>query len=69
MAGRPSTRDFRLMPPTEVQWQPALVVLVSGLVLGALIVWWVRRRGSPAAATAPEAPSLEVKLRQAGLSP
>jgi len=61
MAGRPSTRDFRLMPPSEVQWQPALVVLVSGLVLGGLLVWWVRRRGGPAVAPAPEAPSLELR--------
>ena len=38
LAGRPSTRSVRLMPPAEVQWQPALVVLVSGLVLGALLV-------------------------------
>ncbi len=43
------------MPPAEVQWQPALVVLVSGMVLGALLVWWVRRRGGPAA-TAAQAP-------------
>jgi len=49
------------MPPSEVQWQPALVVLVSGLVLGALLVWWVRRRGGPAAAVTPEAPSLELR--------
>ena len=58
--GRP-TRERRLMPPSEVQWQPALVVLVSGLVLGALLVWWVRRRGGPAAAVTPEAPSLELR--------
>jgi tetratricopeptide (TPR) repeat protein len=61
MAGRPSTRVVRLMPPSEVQWQPALVVLVSGLVLGALLVWWVRRRGGPAVAPASEAPSLELR--------
>jgi tetratricopeptide (TPR) repeat protein len=47
------------MPPSEVQWQPALVVLAGGLVLGALVVWWVRRRGGPAAF--PEAPSLELR--------
>jgi len=49
------------MPPSEVQWQPALVVLVSGLVLGALLVWWVRRRGGPAAPVAPEGPPLELR--------
>jgi tetratricopeptide (TPR) repeat protein len=49
------------MPPFQVQWQPALVVLVAGLVLGALLVWWVRRRGGPAVAAAPEAPPLELR--------
>jgi tetratricopeptide (TPR) repeat protein len=49
------------MPPSQVQWQPALVVLVVGLVLGALLVWWVRRRGGPAVAAAPEAPPLELR--------
>jgi tetratricopeptide (TPR) repeat protein len=49
------------MPPSAVQWQPALVVLASGLVLGALLVWWVRRRGGPAPAAAPEAPPLELR--------
>ncbi len=50
------------MPLAEVQWQPALVVLASGLVLGALLVWGVRRRGGlSAAAAAPEAPSLELR--------
>jgi tetratricopeptide (TPR) repeat protein len=49
------------MPPSAVQWQPALVVLVSGLVLGALLVWWVRRRGGPITAAAPEAPPLELR--------
>jgi tetratricopeptide (TPR) repeat protein len=49
------------MPPTEVQWQPALVVLVSGLVLGALLVGWLRRRGGPAATAAQQAPSLELR--------
>jgi tetratricopeptide (TPR) repeat protein len=49
------------MPPVEVQWQPALVVLASGLVLGALLVWWVRRRGGPPSAAVPEAPPLELR--------
>jgi tetratricopeptide (TPR) repeat protein len=49
------------MSPAEVQWQPALVVLVGGLVLGALLVWWVRRRGGPALAATPEAPPLELR--------
>ena len=49
------------MPPAEVQWQPALGVLVSGLLLGSLLVWWVRRRGGPTPTSAPEAPSLELR--------
>ena len=49
------------MPPSEVQWQPALVVLASGLVLGALLVWWVRRRGGPTGAPVPEARPLELR--------
>ena len=49
------------MPPAEVQWQPGLVVLVSGIVLGALLVWWVRRRGGPTEAPAPEARPLELR--------
>lgn len=49
------------MPPAEVQWLPALLVLGGGLVLGALLVWWVRRRGGPSAAPAPEAPPLELR--------
>jgi cytochrome c-type biogenesis protein CcmH len=49
------------MPPSEVQWQPALVVLVGGLALGALLVWWVRRRGGPALTAFPEVPSLALR--------
>jgi tetratricopeptide (TPR) repeat protein len=49
------------MPPSAVQWQPALVVLASGFVLGALLVWWVRRRGGPAPAAAPEFLPLELR--------
>ncbi len=49
------------MPAAEVQWQPALVVLLSGLVLGAILAWWVRRRGSVSPASAPEAPPLELR--------
>ncbi len=41
------------MPASEVQWQPALVVLASALVLGVFLVWWLRRHG-PAQAAAPE---------------
>jgi tetratricopeptide (TPR) repeat protein len=49
------------MPPSEVQWQPSLVVLASGLVLGALLVWWVRRRGGPTGPPVPEARPLELR--------
>src|SRR5262252_5738735 len=37
------------MPPEAVDWQPAIVVLASGLVLGALLTLWLRRRGVAAA--------------------
>jgi tetratricopeptide (TPR) repeat protein len=43
------------MPEGSVNWEPALVVLTSGLVIGLLLVLWVRRR----AATAPAAPAGE----------
>jgi tetratricopeptide (TPR) repeat protein len=49
------------MPPTAVQWQPALLVLAIGLVLGALLVWWVRRHGATAGPFAPAAPPLELR--------
>lgn len=48
------------MPSSAVEWQPALVVLVAGLALGALLVWWVSRR-APAAPPLPEAPPLELR--------
>lgn len=51
------------MPPTEVQWQPALVVLTSGLVLGGLLVWWLRRRGGAPAAVAPATTTPPIALR------
>jgi tetratricopeptide (TPR) repeat protein len=37
------------MPPEAVDWQPAIVVLASALVLGALLTLWLRRRGGTAA--------------------
>jgi len=43
------------MPEGSVNWEPALVVLTSGLVIGLLLVLWVRRR----AATAPAPPAGE----------
>jgi Flp pilus assembly protein TadD len=45
------------MPGSEVQWQPALVVLTSALVIGALLAWWLRRGGKAQAAAA--APAVE----------
>ncbi len=47
------------MPPGEVQWQPALVVLASALAIGGLLVWWLRGRG---ASSAP-GPGAPVELR------
>ncbi len=58
------------MPPTAVEWQPALVVLGAGLVLGALLVWWVSRRGgAPAVSPAlPEAPPLALRDKDGKLA-
>ena len=50
------------MPAGSVNWEPALVVLTSGLVIGLLLVLWVRRRASAApAAPAGEATPLELR--------
>jgi tetratricopeptide (TPR) repeat protein len=49
------------MPPATVEWQPALVVLGAGVVLGALLVWWLSRRGAAAAPPVPEAPPVELR--------
>ena len=48
------------MTPDQVQWGPAVVVLVAGLVLGGGLVFWLRKRGS---ATAPALPALPLELR------
>jgi tetratricopeptide (TPR) repeat protein len=48
------------MPPEAVDWQPAIVVLASGLVLGALVTLWLRRRGV-AGAEPHGAPPLELR--------
>ena len=48
------------MPPEAVDWQPAILVLASGLVLGALLTLWLRRRGAGGIA-APAAPPLELR--------
>jgi tetratricopeptide (TPR) repeat protein len=49
------------MEAEAVQWQPALVVLASGLVLGALVAWWLRRSRVASGPPAPEAPPLELR--------
>jgi tetratricopeptide (TPR) repeat protein len=48
------------MPPGDVQWQPALLVLVFGVILGTALVAWVRRRGG-AEARVPQAAPLELR--------
>ncbi|HSD25805.1 MAG TPA: tetratricopeptide repeat protein [Vicinamibacteria bacterium] len=47
------------MTPEQVQWGPAAVVLLAGLLLGAGLVFWLRKRGSGLAAPAPPGPPLE----------
>ncbi len=49
------------MPASQVQWQPALVVLASALALGAFLVWWLRRRGCAAGPADPEGAPLELR--------
>ena len=49
------------MPPEAVDWQPAIVVLASGLVLGALLTLWLRRRGVAAGAEPHAALPLELR--------
>jgi tetratricopeptide (TPR) repeat protein len=49
------------MPASQVQWQPALVVLAIAVVLGALLVVWLRRRGGGATPAAPEGAPLELR--------
>jgi tetratricopeptide (TPR) repeat protein len=50
------------MPAGSVNWEPALVVLTSGLVIGLLLVLWVRRRAS-AAPAAPAGETTPLELR------
>jgi tetratricopeptide (TPR) repeat protein len=51
------------MPEGSVNWEPALVVLTSGLVFGLLLVLWVRRRAaaSPAPPLAGDSAPLELR--------
>jgi tetratricopeptide (TPR) repeat protein len=49
------------MPGSSVHWEPALVVVASGLVIGALLVLWVRRRGAAAGPPAPATTPLELR--------
>jgi cytochrome c-type biogenesis protein CcmH len=44
---------------SEVDWTPAVAVLAAGLVIGALVLWRVARRG--AAVPAPVVPPLELR--------
>jgi tetratricopeptide (TPR) repeat protein len=47
------------MPPATVDWQPALLVLLGGLVVGILLLLWSRRPAAEAAA--PAVPRLELR--------
>jgi tetratricopeptide (TPR) repeat protein len=50
------------MPAGSVNWEPALVVVTSGLVIGLLLVLWVRRRASAAPAS-PAGETTPLELR------
>jgi tetratricopeptide (TPR) repeat protein len=50
------------MPAGSVNWEPTLVVLTSGVVIGLLLVLWVRRRAS-AAPAAPTGETTPLELR------
>ncbi len=49
------------MAPQDVQWGPAVAVLLFGLVLGLLLTAWVRRRGRRAGTTGVEAAPLALR--------
>ena len=50
------------MPEGSVNWEPALVVLTSGLVIGLVLVLWVRRRAAASPAP-PAGESAPLELR------
>ena len=50
------------MPEGSVNWEPALVVLTSGLVIGLVLVLWVRRRAAASPAP-PAGESTPLELR------
>jgi tetratricopeptide (TPR) repeat protein len=50
------------MPAGSVNWEPALVVVTSGVVIGLLLVLWVRRRASAAPAS-PAGETTPLELR------
>ena len=50
------------MPEGSVNWEPALVVLTSGLVIGLVLVLWVRRRAAASPAS-PAGESTPLELR------
>jgi hypothetical protein len=49
------------MSPAEVDWGPAVAVVLAGLVLGALVVVWVRRRAATAGVAASSSLPLELR--------
>jgi tetratricopeptide (TPR) repeat protein len=49
------------MPPEAVQWEPAIIVLTGGLVLGLLVAGWLRRRSGASAPPEIEAAPLELR--------